>query len=259
MTLIEAFELLAQAEQLAPRLEAAKAALAKKAGLATEKTWLDEAARRLAAASDGIDAILTGALRLEELESVRGDRGRMLQVAAVDALDRFHAGITFAGGARSPLLDALYLKLKVPPLRKCSRDEFDRFWVELEKRIASGYVRRMLADETYVVVAPALAELRAAVATWRSVFTAEPLSEDEAAPIRAALEAAAARLDVPVRQARLLAQAALLATKEILDETGLAQKSKRRAEEDTHPILEEDPPRPDAPTEEERAEMEAAF
>jgi hypothetical protein len=87
----------------------------------------------------------------------------------------------------------------------------------------------MFATEPYSVVEPALAELRSAITTWHSTFVAPPLGEAEARPLGEELEAAARQLDVPYRQARLLAQAALLPTADLLDATGLTAKGKRRA------------------------------
>ncbi|MCW5837993.1 MAG: hypothetical protein KIS78_36725, partial [Labilithrix sp.] len=58
----------------------------------------------------------------------------------------------------------------------------------------------------------------------------------------------------------LLAQAALLSTKELLEEYDLTPKPRRRGapDPDTHAVLEQDPPDPDAPTAEELAELEAS-
>jgi hypothetical protein len=266
--LLEAFELVAYSEQLLPRLDAAVAELAKRPGLAEEKAWLAVARERLAAvAGEGTGDLLTRVLRLPELEPVKGDRARLLQGMVIDALEHLHAAITFAGGNRAPLLEALYYKLKIPVLRRCDRDELETFIGDFEKRLASTYARRILADAAYAPVAPALARLRAAFATWRSIFVAGPAEEAEAQALREELEAVARRLEVPCRQARLLAQAALAPLKE-LDAAALAAllaKPRRRgrsaaaeAEDDTHPILEQDPPDPAEPTAEEYAEIAAA-
>jgi hypothetical protein len=262
--LLDAFELVATSEQLPPRLDAAAAELAKRPGLAEEKAWVEAARRRVAPAREGTGDLLVRVLRLPELEPVRADRTRLLQGAAVDALEHVHAAITFAGGPRTPLLEALYFKLKIPQLRRCDRDDFERFWGDFDKRLGSTYARRMLADETYAPVAPALERLRAAFATWQGVFDTTPLEASEAEALREELRLAARALDVPQRQARLLAQAALAPLKEIelAEAAALLQKSKRRgardADEDTHALLEQDPPDPAEPTPEERAELAAA-
>jgi hypothetical protein len=260
--LIEAFELVVHSEQLAPRLDAAAAELAKRPGLAEEKAWLETARQRVAPTREGTGDLLVRVLRLPELEPVKAERTRMLQGAVVDALEHLHAAITFAGGPRTPLLEALYFKLKMPVLRRCDRDELERFYADFEKRLSASYTKRMLADETYAPVGPALRAFHAAFATWKSVFVAEPLAEGDAQALRDELLAAARGLEVPCRQARLLAQAALAPLKELAESAALMQRAKRkgaRASEDdeTHPVLEQDPPDPSEPTPDERAELSA--
>ena len=260
-TLLEEFELVAQAQQLLPRLDAAVAELATRERFADEKAWLAAARSRLAAACSEIEGdLLVRVLRLPELEPIKGDHGRTLQGAAVDALEHLHASITFAGGPRAPLLEALYYKLKIIPLRRVDRDEFEAFCTDFEKRLSSTYAKRMLADETYAPVGEALKGLRRAVETWRSIFIAPPAEEAEAAPLREELEVAAQRCEIAARQARLLAQAALAPLKESVDAAALlALKAKKRGrsadDEDTHAVLERDPPDPRDPTEEEREEL----
>ena len=257
MTLVEAFDLIANSEQLALRLDAAAAELSFIPGLADEKGWLAIAQARVQKARGDVppDAILR-ALRLPELEAMRSEHGRMLQNAAVDALEKLHGGITHAGGPRSPLLEALYYKLKIPALRKCDHIEFAAFWSDFQNRIAASYPERMRANEDYQLVLPTVDELRAAVATYLGVFKSEPLEESEADTLRRNLETAASALEIPFRQARLLAQAALAPMKELLDGSGLVSKKKKRGEdEDTHPLLETDPPDPNAPTPDEQDEL----
>ena len=257
-SLIEAFEMVSQALTLAPRIEAAAAELAAAQGLVDEKAWIEAARGRLTGASASVGAdLLTRVLRLPDLEPIKGDQARMVQGAVVDALEHLHAAITFAGGPRSPLLEAIYYKLKIVPLRKCDREEFEAFWIDFEKRLASTYAKRMLKDETYAPVAPALLQLRQAFATWHGIFIGEPASGDEAEQLRAELEAAARRVDLAGRQARLLAQAALAPLKDAAETAALLALKKRRGreDEDTHPLLEQDPPDPSQPTPEEQAEL----
>jgi hypothetical protein len=263
--LLDAFELLATSEQLPPRLDAAAAELAKLPGFVEEKAWLDAARRRVAPTRtrEGTGDLLVRVLRLPELEPVKGDRVRLLQGAAVDALEHLHSAITFAGSPRSPLLEALYFKLKIPVLRRCDRDEFERFVSDFEKRLTATYTRRMLANETYAPAAgPALERLHAAFATWRGVLVTDPLEESVAQALREELLLAARGLEIPWRQARLLAQAALAPLKELEAAAALAQKAKKKgargaeSEEDTHRLLEQDPPDPSEPTPEERAELD---
>ena len=263
-TLVECFELLVQAEQLAPRLEAAALALAQLPELEDEKGWLAAARARLgvtAAASCG--DLLDRALRLPELDGLKGERGRLLQSAIADEVERLQAAIAFAGGARSPLLDVLFHNLKVPALRRCSRPELERFCAEIERRLTSSYARRMFTGEPYVAVTPTVRALEAAIATWRSVFIEPPLDGQAAATLGDELTAAGRAVELSVRQARLLAQAALLPAADLLDAAGvITAKAKRRgkdSDEDTHPLLEHDPPDPLRPTPDERAEIAAVY
>ncbi|MBX3204358.1 MAG: hypothetical protein KF764_04780 [Labilithrix sp.] len=258
--LVEAFELIAHSHELARRLEAAAKELSKRPGLTEEKAWLEAARVRLDRARTKIGDLLDRALRLEELEDMRGDRARVLQGEAVDALERLQAGIAFAGSPRSPLIEALFFNVKLPNLRRFDRDEFERACSDFEKRLGSGYAKRMFADETYSVVVPTLEHVLQAFATWRNAFDATPLEENEARLLSEELVTTAHHIELPSRQGRLLAQAALLSTKDLLDEYGLTPKPRRRgsreADPDTHPLLEHDPPDPADPTPEERAELE---
>jgi hypothetical protein len=261
-TLVESFELLVHAEELAPRLEAAATALAQLPGLEDEQGWLAAARARLAAARvESHGALLDRALRLPELEGLKGDRGKRLQAAIADEVERLQAGITYAAGARSPLLDVLFLNLKVPALRKCGRPELERFCAEIERRLASSYAQRMFTGKPYATLTPTVKALRVAIATWRSVFVDPPLDDRAAAPLRDELAAAGGTVERALRQARLLAQAALLPAAELLDAAGVVlAKAKRRGkdvDEDTHPLLERDPPDPLLPTAEEREEIAA--
>ncbi len=261
-TLVETFELLVHAEHLAPRLAAAATALAQLPGLEEEQAWLAAAVARLSAVHvEAHGNLLDRALRLPELESLKGERGKLLQGAIADEVERLQAGITLVGGARSPLIDVLFQNLKVPALRKCGRAELERFCAELERRLTSSYARRMFKGEPYISVMPTVKALGGAIATWRNVFVEPPLEDEAAAPLRTELATAGATVELAVRQARLLAQAALLPAAELLDAAGVVTaKPKRRGkdvDEDTHPLLEQDPPDPLLPTAEERAEIAA--
>lgn len=261
-TLVELFELMVHAEQLGPRLEAAATALAQLPALDDEKAWLAAARTRLASAGvEAHGALLNRALRLPELASVKGERGKLLQAAVADEIERLQGGITHVGGARSPLLEMVFHNLKMPALRKCSVAELDKFCVELERRLTSSYAKRMFKGAPYVALVPNLRSLAAALATWRGVFLEPPLDDEAAAPLREELAAAGRTVELAARQARLLAQAALLPAAELLDAAGVVTaKAKRRGkdvDEDSHPILEQDPPDPHQPTPEERAELAA--
>ena len=151
-----------------------------------------------------------------------------MQQAAVDSLERLQAGIAFHAGPRAPLLEALFGKLKVPVLRRVDREDFEKFCTDFEKRLSSTYAKRMLADEGLAPVQAAADHLRAAFKAWREAFSGEPLPEREAGQLRVELGAFADALELPMRQARLLAEAALAPVEEAFQQSGLAQKPRKR-------------------------------
>ncbi|CAN5709529.1 hypothetical protein BH11MYX2_BH11MYX2_00290 [soil metagenome] len=253
--LADAFEILVQVEQLGPRLEAAATALAQLADTAEEQAWIAAARRRLEGLSVKPD-LLARALRLPELVAMKAERGKLLQIAVADEVERLQAAVTFAGGAQSPLLDTLFLDFKVPALRKCSRAELEKFCIEIERRLMSGYAQRLLANDRYKSVQPTVLTLRQAIGVWADVFVAPAMHDAEADVLRIELLEATKVIENPVRQARLLAQAALLPYQELFDAAGvLTPAGKKKAVSDSHPILEKDPPDPLLPTTAERAEI----
>ncbi len=207
---VDAFDCVAYGEVLEQRLKSASTALANREDAVSEQAWLDAARQQVARAREGTDKLLTRVLRLPELELVRTERGRALQGAVVDALEELHGAINAAGGPRSPLFEVLYSNVKVASMRRSNREDFEKACGDFEKRLGSSYARRMIADEAYASLQPALLHLRSALGDWRWVFASAPLADDEAELLRAELDAAARRLELPTRQARLLAEAALL-------------------------------------------------
>lgn len=262
-SLLESFDTVSHSEQLVLRLETATAELSKKQGLKDEKAWLETAMQRVVNAREGTGDLLNRVLRLPELEPVREEHARVLQGAVVDAVERLHAGITFAGGSRAPLIEALYGKLKLPVLRRCDRADFEKFCTDFEKRLNTGYAKRMFADPSFQLVVPVLSQLHQAISTWRSVFSDQPLSDADAQALRDELDAVSRRLELPCRQARLLAEAALAPLKDVFESSGLAQKPKRRAKSmlvetgDEESSLEDEAVDPSVPSAEELAELGA--
>jgi hypothetical protein len=259
-SLLDSFDTVSHSAQLLLRLESATAELSKKQGLKEEKAWLETAMQRVATARIGVGDLLTRVLRLPELEPVREDHARTLQIAAVDAVERLHAGITFAAGSRAPIIEALYGKLKLPVLRRCDREDFEKFCIDFEKRLNTSYARRMFGDPSFALVVPALAQLQQAFATWRGIFSNEPLSDTDAQGLRDELDAVSRKLELPCRQARLLAEAALTPLKELFENSGLGQKPKKRVKpeiDEDASMLDEDPVDPNLPSEEELAEFSA--
>lgn len=226
----EAYDRVAHALSLAQRLAETRLALAERGASPAELSWVEAAREALARASgEEAPALLTRSLRLAELEPLRVDLGRKIQSGVVQAVEALREPIVSSGGERSPLLEAIYWKLKPAAMQRSAPEDFEKFCVDVEKRLASSYVTRWLEDEAYAAVRPAVIALRAAIADWRVVFAGEPPTGARAEALREELVRTSARLEVPLRQSRLLAEAALLVAPDLIDASGIFDKPKRRA------------------------------
>ncbi len=228
-SILESYDAVAFASVLHERLTAATTRLAKSRGLAEEKAWLEAAAGRLSEARTPHLELLQRVARLPELEVVRSAQVSDLQNLAVDAVERLQAGITFHTGSRMPLLDSLFGKLKFASLRRADLAEFEKFCADFEKRLNTQYARRLLVTEAFAFAVPVIEQVRASFAAWRGGFVAEPLPEEEATALTQALRDAAAQVELPLRQVRLLAEAALAPLEGAFEESGLGAKPKKRA------------------------------
>jgi len=229
LTASEAFEILRFAQQYVPRLEQASDLLETKEAPAAERGWLEQAISRLNAELAAAPAVLERARALPDLaETVQAlateDQGRW-----VDTLEKLVAGITFTASSRSPLIEALLPNQKWPALRRASREDVTRYQAEFERRAKTSYATRMLGSDDMAVVRPVMDQVTAAYARWFACFSPAPLEEGEAQAIRTELRNLAEKVDLAVRQSRLLAEAALLGSEGALEELGLHAKPKKRA------------------------------
>ncbi len=229
LSTLESYDAVAFSSVLEERLTAAQARLGKVRGLSEEKGWLEAAVERLAQVRAPHAELLRKAARLPELEVVRSSYVVEFQNVAVDAVERLQAGITFHTGSRMPLLDSLFGKLKFGSLRRAELAEFEKFCTDFDKRLNTQYAKRLFATPAFEFAIPVLEQVSAAFAAWRGGFTAEPVPEAEAAALAEALREAAAQLEVPLRQMRLLAEAALAPVAGAFEESGLNAKPKKRA------------------------------
>lgn len=228
-SLIESYDAVAFTAVLNERLTAATARLGKVRGLTEEKVWLEAAVERLAATRAPWVELLQKVARLPELEVVRSAQILELQNVAVDAVERLQAGITFHTGSRMPLLDSLFGKLKFATLRRADVGEFEKFCSDFEKRLNTQYAKRLLVTAAFEFAIPVIEQVRAAFAGWRAGLGGEPLPEGEAAALVEALREAASQVELPLRQVRLLAEAALAPVAGAFEESGLGAKPKKRA------------------------------
>jgi len=229
LSTLEAYDLVRFAEALDSRLAAADELLAGRSGLEREKEWLASALQIVRTERAPAAAILEKVRDLPELEEVREEFAFTLQNLWVDALEKLHAGITFCASSRAPVIEALFPHLKFPQLRRASREGLQEFASNYERRLKSSYVSRILARDDFSFVRPVLDQVAAAYAQWQACFVPVQLPHEQAAPLRAELIALGKKLDLALRQARCLAEAALAPIPEAFESSGLAAKPRKRA------------------------------
>lgn len=226
---VEAYDVIRHSALLAERLAAAQAELEKKRGLKAEKEWLRAAGDLLAAAREPSQGIIERTRGLPGLEEVRDELGAVFQGLWVDALERLLAGLTFHAGPRAPLIEAVFPHAKVAALRKASRESALGFAEDLGRRMKTSYVTRTFAEPAFAFALPVLEQLASAFSQWQEVYSGENMPEAQAAEVLKELLAAAKRLELACRQAKLLAEAALAPCGRLFEELGLSAKPKRRS------------------------------
>jgi hypothetical protein len=226
---VEAYDVIRHSALLAERLAAAQAELEKKRGLKAEKEWLRAAGDLLGAAREPTQGIIERARGLPGLEEVRDELGAVFQGLWVDGLERLLAGLTFHAGPRTPLIEAVFPHTKLAALRKAGRESALGFAEDLGRRMKTSYVTRTLAEPAFAFALPVLDQLASAFSQWQEVYSGENMPELQAAEVLKELLAAAKRLDLACRQAKLLAEAALAPCGGLFEELGLSAKPKRRS------------------------------
>jgi hypothetical protein len=225
----EAYDLIRFAEAFEARLVTASDTLADREGLDSEKEWMATALKLVRATLIPAPALLGRAKDLPELEEAREEFSFQQQNLWVDALEKLHAGITFCASSRSPVIEALFPHLKFPQLRRASQETVNEFAAAYERRLKSSYVNRIFSQDDFSFVRPVVDQVASAYAAWQASLAPSNLPDAQVAPLRAEMISVASRLDVALRQARLLAEAALIPVPGAFDSSGLAAKPKRRA------------------------------
>lgn len=228
LSTLEAYELIRFAEAFEARLVTANDVIAEREGLQAEKKWLASALKLARTALAPCPALIERAKDLPELEEAREEFSFLQQNLWVDALEKLHAGITFCASSRSPVIDALFPHLKFPQLRRAPQEAVNEFAASYERRLKSSYVTRIFAQADFDFVRPVVEQVARAYAGWQASLTPTSLSETQMTALRTQLISAGDRLDIATRQARLLAEAALVPVAGAFDSTGLAAKPRRR-------------------------------
>jgi hypothetical protein len=225
----EAYDLIRFAEAFEARLVTASDTLADREGLDSEKEWMATALKLVRTALIPAPALLGRAKDLPELEEAREEFSFQQQNLWVDALEKLHAGITFCASSRAPVIEALFPHLKFPQLRRASQETVDEFAAAYDRRLKSSYVHRIFSQDDFSFVRPVVDQVASAYTSWQASLAPSNLPDAQIAPLRAEMISVAVRLDVALRQARLLAEAALIPVPDAFDSSGLAAKPKRRA------------------------------
>lgn len=226
----EAQDFSAFALQTAERLTAAQARFAAMHDEPTEeRAWLELAAARVTARLENVQKALAGAALLPEFANARKVNREALYNAWADAIEGVFDAIVANVSANGPLVEALFPHQRFATLRRPGTSA-QNFWLEFERRAESAYVRRLCADPEYAFLPPLLEAARNSERSLREALVPPPLPEADALELREAVSVATQALELALRQARSLVEAAFAATPALVSELGLDAKPKRRTQ-----------------------------
>jgi len=201
---------------LGARLRDTADALGKDASI--EATWLRGAADLVERDQAERNAARVEAIWLEELASEARARKTVALSAWVDAAEALRTAIHALESERGPLVESLFPEWRGPSLRRhaaqaCAAE------TELQRRLASGYVVRRLAElATHDALGGALEALAAAGTRWAAVRDRPSLAGPEANAVRTRLLALAGRTAHVLERVRWVVRAALTDRPELVEE-----------------------------------------
>ncbi len=228
MDLLEAFDLLTFCRTMAERLEGVSSAHERALKRTAEGQWLEHAKQKLLELNESTKETLFACRQLPEFSFLSDEFAFENQQVAVEALERFQAGIAFHLGTRAPLIEVLFPKSNFAKLRKSSAVEFLAAVTDFEKRLASSYCTRMLAEPAMQFAKAPLETIAAALATWKDSRASVAAENAHAPTIRKQLLKWGQQAARQLKQSRLLAEAALTSFDNVFEESGLAAKPKKR-------------------------------
>lgn len=226
---LESYELIRFAEAFEGRLATAGEMLAGRPGLEAEKSWLITALELVRTTRAPAAGVVDRVKDLPELDEAREEHAFYQQGLWVDSLEKLHAGITFTASSRAPVIEALFPHLKFAQLRRAPREVVFEYATSYERRTRSSYVSRIFAREDFALVRPVMDQVAAAHAAWRASHEPAPLSLEQEAVLREELVNLGRKLEVALRQARLLSEAALVPVPSVHEAAALGLKPKRKA------------------------------
>ena len=157
------------------------------------------------------------ALWLEELAAEARAHKAWLLAGWVNAAEALRSAIHAHESERGPLVEALFPAWRGASLRR-HIDQALAAETELQRRLASGYVVRRLAElSTRSAVGPALEALAAAGAAWAAERDRPALAGAKANEVRDGLLAAACEASHLLERVRWLVRAALARRPELLE------------------------------------------
>src|SRR5215217_7740505 len=260
---LESYELIRFAEAFEGRIATAGEMLAGRPGLEAEKSWLTTALELVRTTRAPAAGVVDRVKDLPELDEAREEYAFYQQGLWVDALEKLHAGISFTASSRAPVIEALFPHLKFAQLRRAPREVVFEYATSYERRTRSSYVSRIFAREDFALVRPVMDQVAAAHAAWRASHEPAPLSLEQEAVLREELVNLGRKLEVALRQARLLSEAALVPVPSVHEAAALGLKPKRKAgrglapSDDGLSALDLEPSDSMEPTEAELAEVAA--
>lgn len=195
-------------------------------GLTEERSWLELARARVTEAQERAQSALTAAAPLPEFANARKVKAETLSHAWADAIEGVFDAIVQNVSANGPLIEALFPHQRFASLRRPGAAAHN-FWLEFERRADSSYVRRLCGDPEYQFLPPLLEAAKASERAVRELASPKALPEAQAEKLREAVSAAAESLELALRQARSLAEAAFARTPAAVSELGLDAKPKR--------------------------------
>ena len=193
-----------------------------------ERRWLEIASARVTSRLENVQKALSEAAALPEFASARKVNREALSNAWADAIEGLFDAIVANVSANGPLVEALFPHQRFATLRKPGSSA-QNFWLEFERRAESTYVRRLCSDPEYAFLPPLLEAAKISERSLREALAPRPLPEAQALELREAVSLAAEGLELALRQARSLSEAAFAATPARVSELGLDAKAKRRA------------------------------
>jgi hypothetical protein len=197
--------------------------------LLEERSWLAAASSRIAATVDDTQTALHEAAELPEFAGARKLKGEALSNAWADAVEGVFDAIVANVSGNGPLIEALFPHQRFAALRRPGASA-QNFWLEFERRSESAYVRRLCGDPSYEFLPPLLDAAKDTERKLREAISPKPVPAPKADKLRERVSAAAERLELALRQARSLIEAAFAITPSVVAELGLDAKPKRRVQ-----------------------------